>query len=353
MTRWPQFGLVMLFDVLGLGGQLAAYGLLFRYVQTIEKGEMVNLLGTTIVPKESFPLLIGVAVGTGLLFLVASIFNYRSRISSLRIAREYEVFCSQRIVTSIAESHAGTLLDENPQLLRAWRKAMVKDSRYGGKAAILFSNSIIHLGKFFVSFFFMLYVDVVLTLVLLLIITPLVLLLRRLSGRVVFLTRRREDGLSDYILRKKHLIHEQLRPEAERAADWQKEYEEGPIANYHGAYYGQLKQLAKNDLAITGFIAIFAVVIVLLAGNLVLFGSLSWTIFVAYMVALRFFFNSLQGMNGIMKRASRFYDYLQHYQRVLAQLRGAQAKPGEKRYSVDVDALELDDDDDDDDDEDL
>ncbi|MEL6537948.1 MAG: hypothetical protein AAFQ98_21190, partial [Bacteroidota bacterium] len=354
LPNWKKFLGIVALEGISLGSQIGGYSLLFRYVSRIENSEAVTLLGRTFIPTESATLLAGVAIGTSLLFIVSSLFSYRARLAILSVCRQYEEHCSKRILRALQKLTTQVAHSGQAGTPQAWRRAMVKDSRFSGRGGVLIPQAIMNGGKLLLSLGFMLYVDLVLTLVILAIILPLALLQRRLGKRVISITQKREQVLPQFIAQKRQLMEQSINQE--QAEDLDSWYTQGKIPKFYNLYYGQLRGLASNDLLTTLFIAIFALVVVLVAGNRVLFGDLTWAIFAAYMVALRFFFNSLQGLNGVIKRSSKIYSYMKHYRQTLQRIEKASAlgtqptdNPKEGTDFAFSLGLDLDDDDDDDD----
>lgn len=349
---------------MGLAMQLGAYALLFRYISAIEQNRRFVLPFYKADPTATPMLLYVIAGCTGLAFIASGLFNFYGKRYHLSLSRDYEMYCSRRMIQALAEANKGRFLrrikEEQGFSLRSLRKSLIKDTRFCGKIVQIIPNSLLTLGKLTISLFIMIYVQAWLSLLIILVSIPLVLLLRGSSRKVVQLTRKRERLLPDFIAEKKLVLSALLSPEQEQVGDWQKGYEEGPVASFYDTYYGLFRRLLVNDLLITGFIALLVVLIIIVAGNVVLFGSMSWTVFAAYMVALRFFFVSLQGMNGTIKRSSRAYDYIRHYRDtffILQAMAFAEKEETDNFREEELQdelyqmGLDLDDDDDDDEDE--
>lgn len=362
LPRLSQFAWSTILGILGIGAQLGAYAILFRYVSAIEQQRRFVFAGFRIEPTASEFLLYAIAAATGLAFILSGLFNYWTRRYNLALANKYEVYCAQRLLHAINESGKAALLrafnEGGAFTFRAVKKSLIKDTRFCGKVVLIILQSLLTMGKLILSLGFMVYVQAWLTVLIVLVSIPLVLLLRHSSKKVVQLTREREELLPEFLNEKKAIITGMITPRPETIKDWIQGYREGILHSFYRAYYGTFNMLAVNDLLITGFIALLAALIIIVAGNVVLFGSMSWTVFAAYMVALRFFFVSLQGINGSIKRSSRAYDYIRHYQFILIRMQGlAFAESGEEAHLRDTAAAELlllglDDDDDDDDEDD-
>ena len=361
LRRVRAFGLHLILDIAALGSQLGAYSLLLGYARIIEQGSYVRLLGRNFDPNISWILLLLVAISTGGLLFISGLVNFWRMSIGLKLARSYEEFCARRLLLAIESARlplALTGVHPNKQLsMRSLKKALIKDTRFLCKVVQLIDRGLLNMGKLGLSLSFMLYTDYLLTLLIVLLTLPLVYLLRLASRRVVRLTRSRESQLPNFMGRKRELIQQIINDRGEEPdRGWQEDYRQGYLQSFYSIYYKLLRQLGVNDLISACFIAGLAVVIVITAGNLVIFGNMSWAIFVAYIIALRFFFTSCQGMSRIVKQYSRMYDYVRHYRQVIKALEQLVKEPlpeasaGETLRTELL--LEFDDDDDDDDDDD-
>lgn len=90
-----------LMEFVGMGRQVAAYGLLFKYVNALEKSTTFNLLAYSVDPKASTQLLVLVAVATSLLFVLSSLSSYYANVMALNLSRHYDRQCSERIVVAL------------------------------------------------------------------------------------------------------------------------------------------------------------------------------------------------------------------------------------------------------------
>lgn len=342
-------------EVIGFSGQVAAYGVLFKYVSALEENATLHFLGEAYVPKLSHTLLLVVAICTGLLFVVSSVFNYWSETRTIDLTRKYEVRCSHRILSAL---HSSVQLDKKEQIdnksydFRNLRRALIKDARFCGKAVPVVSFAMIVGIKFFLSLVFMFSIDFLLTGIILIMIIPMFFVTKYVGRRVVKLTTEREGRLLSFVNAKKNIIssvfqNPELSKEELLSAD-----NEPEIASFYDAYFGVRKKLALNDLVSISFMALLAIVIILTGGKLVLFGNMPWSIFIAYIVALRFFFGSLQGVSLLVKKSSKIYEYVSHYLRFLRELQSRDQSliaEGIQNESPNNIGLDLDDDDDEDD----
>ena len=361
IQRRSKFFIVLLFDIVSLGCQFGAFALLFRYVNILESSGTWQILEKNYHAPKSFYLLLIVAVSVGFLFLISSLFDYLSRIVSLRLSRSYEEFCSQRLIHELSNSeYLLAIIGEkgNGVNLKSLKKSLIKDTRYCGKIVALVSRSFINFGKFFISLIFMIYVNFSLTAIILILLIPLFIVLRNVSKKVVKQTRKREKLIFQFVNERRKLLQNILSVKFNNDGNH-------PSSNvfdgsgFYDVYYSVFKKLAFHDLYVTLFRAFLSLAIILIAGNTVLSGNMDWSVFIAYMIAIRFFFTSMQGFNVIIKQSSRFYDYVNHYHSILKTLKVTPTLESIEKWShlskEDNTAFELftepDDDDDDNDDE--
>ncbi|MFT6214345.1 MAG: ABC-type multidrug transport system fused ATPase/permease subunit [Roseivirga sp.] len=349
---------VFFLDILGILGQLTAYGLLLKYVNALESTNELFILGTTYIPQSSQTILTLVAVSTGALFVFYGLMVFWSKVKVIKMTKNYELFCSERVLTSLKAILTSPESSESevPSFdQRRLRKALIKDSRFCGKLIPTISFSVITILKFLGSLVFMFSSSFLLTVIILLIVLPLLLVLKYMAKSVVNLTQQREVKLPNFIAGKKLLMQNALDPTKKKSSNTHH-----AVSIFYNTYYKILNKMALSDLIITFFTAILLVIVVLMAGNLVLFGDMSWPIFIAYIVALRYFFGSLKSLNQMFKKSSKIYDYVSHYVSTLKQIETGKGVPVLAAYrnngptagkNTDGLGLDLDDDEDDDDDD--
>lgn len=358
--RKRAFGFIVVLDLISILFQIAAYAVLFKYVNALEQGTDFDFMGYHLSPRSSQSVLTFIALSTGLLFLLSGLIEYWSKLKTIRLARNYEAFCSQRILDSVKIS--SNLNSVKPKYdERRLRKALIKDVRFCGRLAKIFSFSLLTTLKFVGSLVFMFYVNITLTLVILILVVPIVLLMKNMARTVVKLTEKRETKLPIFIFQKKQLLKDSLE-KSDTELDRSEIQED--INMFYRLYHSINEKLVLNDLIVAVFIAIFTLVIVLIAGNLVLFNGMPWAVFIAYILALRYFFGSLRSLGNMFKRLSKIYDYVNHYINTLHQIESGLGVPilaayeAARKNAIDKSeglGLDLDNesDDDDDDDDDL
>jgi ABC-type multidrug transport system fused ATPase/permease subunit len=353
---------VFFLDILGILGQLTAYGLLLKYVNALESTDEIFILGATYIPQSSQTILTLVAVGTGVLFIFYGLMDFWSKVKVIKMSKNYELFCSERVLTSLKAIFTSPESSESkvPSFdQRRLRKALIRDSRFCGKLAATISFSVITILKFLGSLVFMFYSSFLLTVIILLIVLPLLFVLKYMAKSVVDLTQQREVKLPNFIAGKKLLMQNALDPTKKNSSQIHELHTPHAISPFYNIYYKIYSQMALSDLIITFSMAILSVIVVLMAGNLVLFGDMSWSIFIAYIVALRYFFGSLRSLNQMFKKSSKIYDYVSHYVSTLKQIETGKGVPVLAAYRNNVATagknpdglgLDLDEEDDDDDD---
>lgn len=334
----------LLLELMSLGSQIVSYSILFRYLNSLEKDDPASFFNLSYFTKNSLEGLTIVAVILGLLFVFSGFSNYWSQNRLIEIAKQYDIACSNRVLSLLEKVTKESENIENYSNfdIRRLRKSLMRDSQFCAKTVQLFSTGVITGIKLTVSLAFMISINLALSLVIFLLIIPLFLLLRSNGKEVIKMTRLKEQQSPGFIDSKnkaaQDLISGQTKTTGEDSGD-----------SFYDVHYGILKRLSANDLTIMIFIAILSVAIVMLAGRLVLDNQITWSVFIAYMIALRFFFTSIKGLNGIAKRVSRSYIYINHYLTTLQilQSKPKQVKPGsdKKTHTGMVNSPDWDDDD--------
>lgn len=303
------YGIISL-QILSVVASFGGFGLLYYYVDLIDKSMVFTLGNYTADPRSSQALLIFVSLLVGFIFLLSACLDYFSNKRLIQLNQTFEEASITRLYQAVmAKKHL--LPYQNQAVLSAYniKKALIKDCKFYGRALFSIVQSVIPLAKLGLSLFFMFYLATFFSLLVVIILLGGGILVLRISKSIVRETQRKEDHIKFYTQEiAQALAAEQLEP---------KLLEKNGAKNYLSAFYARLLYTQQNQFVIKLLVAVITTVLLLVIGHLTLFGNASWALLVGYLLALRFFLNSLQGINGILKQLSTFYDYIRNYYAIL------------------------------------
>jgi hypothetical protein len=315
-------------------------------VRAIEAEKTVSFLNVSFEPRESQLLLVIISLAVGALFLGMGLLEFAFFRKLVRLSRTFEEFNLTRLYKKVVQA-GPVLTDEEHQVLEPYniRKSLLKDVKFYGRALFTIVKAAIPLSKLVFSLGFMFYLSFTFTLLIVLIMGLGAFFFIKVSRSVVQDTFNKEKYIRTYLMDLSEALKNPIRPEQLIGLKSTK--------GYFSAFYNRLINAEKNRLVIQTQIAVIVVVILLIAGHLTLFGNVSWSLLIGYMIGLRFFLNSLQGINSFLKQAGKYYDYIRNYRNILLALDDLIDRhelPSVIRYDTPLDYFIYQPDDDDDDD---
>ncbi len=308
---------------LHLFAQFGSYAVLFFYVNALESGKVLNLFNYSYDVLTSGFLFSCISTIVSLLFIATAIFEYFSKKIAIQSAKRYEQFCSQRLFVEISQLKYPQIIVHNPLLaFRNIQKSTFKDVRFLGRIHLIFFEIFFTCLNLIGSFLFLVYISPLLAFIILLLTTVAFFRIWHTSQSVFALTNSREEMLPDYIRQKKHLLMEALTSTTMNIPltydILKKKEQKNGIQKQYNLFYGRLIAQQQNTFNIKILIGICTIGILLIVGNLIFHtNQISWTVFIAFAFALRFFFGGLNMLQGVVNNISRSYDFVKNYWSIL------------------------------------
>lgn len=315
--------LVLLSGFLGVTSQVGVIGLAVYYARVLERGDRIQFLAFDFEPHSS-GLLVLFALGVIICLLCSAWLIYFSGVSSLKLRRRYEEFCSKRIISLFGSS------------LRIWTpddqrfsddglilKLARRDARYCGRVQIMIMNAVVPAITFLAGTVALLYINVPLTL--------FVVLLMGVSA--VFQFRANVSGARSSISLEKHAIgagreYKQIIGRLKgsglpllqgRVSLDEMLFSSGETKRYLDAYEGRLKVVESSKLVSNMFLAISVSIILLTFGTDAAMRGEGWGKLIVYLIALRYVLVNLTGLSTRITGINRFYPQLRRYLQFLVE----------------------------------
>ncbi|MFT4664317.1 MAG: ABC-type multidrug transport system fused ATPase/permease subunit [Polaribacter sp.] len=303
--RW-----IVVFQILSVLANFGAFAVLYYYVDLVENNRAFSISEYTFEPRQSQSLLIIIAITVGFLFLGSGSLEYLFQKRLIAINRLFEVSCVKRLYESVVSKSALLNYQDSP-ILSAYniKKSLIKDTKFYGRALYSIVRSIIPIAKLAISMIFMFYLAFSFTLLVVLLMLIGFFFIWKVSKSVVKETNRKEKYIKPYVRELASALAKPIPSDTLVSND--------SASNYFSAFYTWLLNNAQNQFIIKILIAVITTFLLLIIGHLTLFGNASWALLIGYLLALRYFLNSLQGINGILKQLSTFYDYIRNYYAIL------------------------------------
>ncbi len=306
--RWITF-----LQILSVLTNFSGFWVLYYYVKAIEANQNLSLFHWTFAPRESQILLIIVTSLVGVLLLGSSMLFYTFFKKLIQFNRIFETICVSRLYEAIQQKRYLLPFQKAP-ILSPYniKKSLIKDTKFYGRGLSAIIKAVIPIAKIILSLSFMFYLAFSFTLLVVFIMIIGVFFIWKVSRQVVIETRRKEKFIKYYVKDLLNALFTQMSSE--------ELLEKEGMRGYFDAFYGWLLKLEENRLIVNLLIAGTSTILLIVIGQLTIFGNASWALLIGYLLALRYFLTSLQGLNGILKQLSTFYDYIQNYYGILTAL---------------------------------
>lgn len=277
-----------------------------------------------------------------ILFTANAGLKYAAKVTAIQLARKYDLFCVTRLVQEIHRA----IQDTTPVIAYRVRKAIIKDSRISGGMLKNVASFPIPLLKIVGSFFYMLYLHAALTIVVILVIFVLLFFLRRLSARIVALTREKERLLPLSIRNILNQIHTPGYLHQTTADDVVFSIGDEHTQSFYEKHYQSRMLANQHALMIQLSIALMTGLMLAMAGSFMHFHSIDWATLVSYVIAMQLFFRNLHGAAGMARQSSIKFDYIAHYLYILQAARSGNLAVLTESDTGNVLSLDADDDED-------
>lgn len=304
---------INLLDFLATVTEIAAYGVIVAFVNKLQsnadmQGWLWNQFSQLTISEF---LWYATLLATGS-FIANAFFKYLFRKAAFDLSRAYDTFCVLRLVNVLQPHMKG-----NPSLPSyAIKKAIIKDSRVCGSLLRSMSSFVIPLLKILLSLAYMFYISVWITLIMVAMLWVTFYFLQRLGQRVIKTTQDKER-LQPLSIRNIFQLLQVRGPGKAKLDHQHSTFGDEVIDEYYATYYRTRILANQNLLIIKLSIAAMTFLILLVAGNYMLWNHMHWGILISFVLAMQIFFRSLYGLAGIAKQISSKFDYISHYHFIL------------------------------------
>ncbi len=317
-TRMPGF---LLYSGAAILCQIGAFNILFGYANALEHDRSVSAFGMELATRSSALLLVAAAIGS---FSLLSAYGYVVYHSGLRLIdwrREYEEFCQKRFVLLASQLPHPSMPTASRMLAEGTLERMARSGPRGcGRVLQLLLTMLLPAARLLACVVVMVFVSALFSLIVAALLAVGLLFLHRVNRAAAETSRAYAHHGPRAEATRRRLLERTWRSPApiadsDRAAN--EALSGGEVASALDAYFRRYVHAEESALVINGLTAVALLTVALAGGTGVLSGAWSWSVFLLYLLALRFFMTSLMQVGRGLTRASRFYPQVfEHYQMV-------------------------------------
>ncbi|OEF96833.1 hypothetical protein BHF68_07170 [Desulfuribacillus alkaliarsenatis] len=309
--------LIIIGEAIGVFLQASAILLAIQYVYMLEKNEYLTMFVISGYPRELIELFIIVCVMVFTLLFVAAMLLYLSGTKMYHLRIHYQKFCSKRVLSNYYDCrfHTNFNREYNESKIMCLTSS---DSTFCGRVLRMTLSLIRPLIIFAVSLPIMVYLETRVSVIVIILAFISLLFQYKVSKAAAgysinvernagAASKERRELFNSLSLAPKNINSELVNEYIDKA------YGRGSLNKFYSALYGRLLSLEKSSFISNILIAagIFFILVILIREALLY--DKSWTIVVAYIVAVRFTLMSLRQVNRLLTSINRFYPQLKRY----------------------------------------
>jgi len=300
-----------------LACQVLALAGLYAYLKALEANGV--LLGY---PARESPLLFALAAGATLLLLLGfTLLEYRANIAILRVTRCYQnMGTAQALSLSSQLPHWFAAEDEPRISTRHLRQIVSVDVHHRSRLARVLLLGIIPAARLVLCGMALLYLNLQFSVLILLAVGLPVVGLYSVGRRVADTITTRETGSPPAFLAQRDLLEKSWqagKPLAPEAFDWDTAL--GPPDSRYRQYFRRLRAKSHGTLLINMANTVGIMVLVLAIGVWTLLaGQGNWSLWLTYLVVLRYFLSSLRSTAQSLVTATRYLRQSQRFSAFVA-----------------------------------
>lgn len=294
---------------------------LYAYLKALEQNQA--LLG---LPARESPLLFAMmAVATLLLLLGFSLLEYRANLAILTLTRHYQNLGTAEALTLASRLPHWFAPEREPHISTRYLRQMLSvDVHHRSRLARMLLLGIIPAARLFLCGIALLYLNLQFSLLILLAVGLPVAGLYSVGRKVADTITTREAGSPPAFLTQREVLEKSWKegvPLAADAIDWDMTL--GPPDSRYRQYFRRLRAKSYGTFLINSANTVGIMVLVLALGIWTLvIGNGNWSLWLTYLVVLRYFLSSLRSTAQSLVTATR---YLRQSQRFTAFLAAASA----------------------------
>jgi hypothetical protein len=315
---WQQSAFILLSSFLGVTFQASVIAFVLLYARILERGENLPLLGLQIEPRSSVFLLVLVSSAMLVALLCSAGLIYFAGVSTIKLARQYEQHCAERVIHLLSSSFKiWTPLDipfsSNSLVLKYARS----DARTCARVLRILLQSIVPAFRFIIAAVALAYINILLSLFLLIFFGMFSLFLYKLN----IVGARKSEQMEKYnagMSREYRSIITRLKvgnlslPLDDRWLD-RNLFNTGETNLHLEGYQERFLVIEKSNLANNILLAIAIFTILLVLGISIFQEGQNWGRLAIYLIALRETLNSLKTISAKLTSINRFYLQIRRY----------------------------------------
>ena len=298
--------------------QCSALYVLYTSVKALEKDRTLSLLEFELHARSSPGTILLAATLIGFVLLVIStVVAYLAERNAVRLRRRYEEFCRKRVLCLLSYlPHPSATVATEMLQSRALTPSGKKESRYAGRMLKVFLSAMLPFGTLLAYAVILFSISLVFSIVIVILFLISTIFLHRINAEAAAVSRRSEElwpAASREYRRLTRRIEECSIALEDQDPELTDAFSKGSISEYQTAFFSRFVVREKTRLVVSLLRAVSLLCIVLCAGAGMINDLWSWSVLLAYLVALTCFLGSLGRVGRTITEMSRFYPQVRRY----------------------------------------
>lgn len=304
------FLVIVISGALGVLFQVNVFAMILYYARHFASGDLIELFGYTLNPRESPKLLLIFGILITLSLMLAYFFAYISNKYSLYMGRRIEEQLSKETLFMLGTSlnfvfEKGNLLSQERYILRLIRG----DVRWANRVTIYLMRLMTPALTFLFAIIVLFYQEQELTFVLMVFIILFGYIQYKISINAAYYSRTHEK-IRPYATATLQSIVNKYKTQSQHETDYKLHnsiFKYGPVKEQLDAFFGRLNSIGQSSLATGFFLSIILGLTLLVMGSSIMREGTGWGRLFVYLIALRFALVNLQSLFAGITSINRYY----------------------------------------------
>ena len=307
--------------------EINAIALVMYYGRLLSDGDSLDLMGTLYEARSSFSLLIAIAIATFLSLLCSALLTWYSRLSTLRLRKIYELFCSKRALETISGGNLFPLDNQGNPLADSFINRITRmDARYCGRIMVAVLTGLAPLVIVLVACIGLFVIDPILSLgiMVLLGVCGATMWQIGISGAKASNEVEKNQKATSRVYKQSLGLFKSSSIDTASDSDWvdRNVFDDEGVSSFYKYYEKRLRVTEHSQLSSNLLLALSVFAIIIVFGNQAITQNTGWEQLIIYLLALRYalvnvkkIFTKITNINRFYPQLRRYLDFIKHVEK--------------------------------------
>ena len=308
--------------------EINAIGLVFYYGGLLSDGDSLDLMGTLHEARSSFSLLIAISIATFLSLLCSALLTWYSRLSTLRLRKIYELFCSKRALETISGGNLFPLDNQGNPLADSFINRITRmDARYCGRIMVAVLTGLAPLVIALVACIGLFVINPTLSLGIMVLLGVCGATMWRIgiTGAIASNEVEKNQKATSRVYKQSLALFKSSSTDTASASDWvdRNVFDDEGVSSFYKYYEKRFRVTEHSQLSSNLLLTLSVFAIILVFGYQAITQNTGWEQLIIYLLALRYalvnvkkIFTKITNINRFYPQLRRYLDFIKHVEKI-------------------------------------